>query len=91
MRKNYTIYVFIAYSRYSNFVNIFLILVNILLGFFEVFKYFSNLNIFFTGLITVLIFRRLFFRLRIFCFNYFYSKKWPAAVCSGVLILKIEY
>ena len=53
----------------------FLIFVNILLDFFEVSKYFSNLNIFFTELTTVLISRRLFFRFYILRLDRFYIKK----------------
>ena len=50
-------------------------LANSLLDFFEIFKYFSSLDIFFTGLVIILIFRRLFFRLRIFRLDRFYNKK----------------
>ena len=50
-------------------------LANSLLNFFEIPKYFLNLNIFFTELATVLISRQLFFRFRIFCLGRFYNKK----------------
>ena len=68
-------YVFVACDRYNNHINISQILVNNLLNSFTILKYFLNLNIFSTGLATVLISRRLFFRLYILGLNRFHNEK----------------